>query len=100
MTNNTLNFEKVLAAFQDYLSQDDCVEVVKTSRGYAVIDWDDHLNTWVQIEHCPSPADLQQALLDAMASFLEYRCTGGNRELTDAEKKSITEQQQSILETR
>lgn len=89
MSNNALNFEKVLTAFQDYLSQDTCVEVVKTSRGYAVIDWDDHLNTWVQIEHCPSPADLQQALLDAMASFLKYCYTSGNRKLTDAEKQSI-----------
>ena len=38
MANNALSFDKVLAAFADYLAQDDCVEVVKTSRGYAVID--------------------------------------------------------------
>ena len=97
MTSNALNFEKVLAAFEEYLSQDACVEVVKTSRGYAVIDWDDHLNTWAQIEHCPSPADLQQALLDAMASFLEYRYTGGDRELANAEKTQIAEQQNALL---
>ena len=89
MKSGDLTFGKVLAAFEEYLSQDDCVEVIQTSRGYAVIEWDARLSSWTEIEHCPSPADLQQALLEAMASFLEYRYTGGDRELTDAEKQNI-----------
>ena len=89
-------FEKVLAAFHDYLTQDDCVEVTQTSRGYAVIEWDDLLGNWTEIEHCPSPTDLQQALLEAMASFLEYCYTSGDRELTEVEKEQITQIQAQL----
>lgn len=89
MKNENLDFEKVLAAFQDYLAKDDCVEVIKTTRGCAVIQWDDRQNNWEEIEHCPSPAILQQTLLDTMATFLECGYTSGKRDLTDAEKHEI-----------
>lgn len=87
--NETLTFEKVLASFQNYLVQDDCAEVIQTSRGYAVVEWDDRLGSWTEVDHCPSPAVLQENLMNHMASFLEYGYTSGNRQLTDAEKNKI-----------
>ena len=87
--NENLTFEKVLGLFRDYLAQDDCVEVVKTSRGYAVIEWDDRLESWTGIEHCSLPAKLHEILLAHAASFLEYGFTSGSRELTDVEKHKI-----------
>ena len=97
MANADLTFDKVLATFRDYLSKDEWVEVVKTSRGYAVIEWDDHLNSWVQIEHCPSPTALQKALFENMADYLEYSYTFGARELTAMEKMQIAEQQKALI---
>ena len=95
--NKNLTFEKVLGMFRDYLAQDDCVEAIKTSRGYAVIEWDDRLESWTGIEHCSSPAKLHENLLNRMASFLEYSFTSGGRELTDEEKNQIEKQQKLLL---
>lgn len=92
-----LTFEKVLAAFHDYLAQDDCVEVAKTSRGYAVIEWDDRLGSWTGIEHCSSPAKLHENLLNRMACFLEYGFTSGKRLLSPTEKLQIKEQVRTLL---
>lgn len=98
MSNEEFTFEKVLSIFGDYLAKDDCVEVVKTSRGYAVIEWDDRLGSWIEIEHCPSPTDLQNTLLSDMATFMEYSYTAGNRELSDAERISIMKLQDAIVQ--
>ena len=92
-----LTFEKMLITFHRYLAQDDCVEVIQTSRGYAVIEWDDRLESWTGIEHCPSPAKLHEILLAHAASFLEYGFTSGSRELTDEERKDIEKQQNTII---
>lgn len=92
MKSGDLTFGKVLAAFEEYLSQDDCVEVIRTSRGYAVIEWDAQLGSWTEIEHCPSPAVLQENLLSHMTSFLEYGFTSGNRKLTENEQEQIQAQ--------
>ena len=97
MASEVLTFEKVLAVFQDYLTRDDCVELIQTSRGYAVIEWDERLVNWIGIEHCPSPAVLQENLLSHMAAFLEYRLTSGGRELTETEKSQIRQQQKRLL---
>lgn len=95
--NENLTFEKVLAAFRDYLTQDDCVEVIQTSRGYAVIEWDERLENWTEIEHCTSPAKLHENLLNRMACFLEYGFTSGKRLLSPTEKLQIEEQVRTLL---
>ena len=92
MKNENLIYSKVLAAFADYLKQDDCVEVVKTSRGYAVIEWDERLGSWTEIEHCPSPVALQENLLSHIVNFLEYGCNSKNRKLTGKEREQIQAQ--------
>ena len=35
-----LTFEKVMEVFKDYLTEDTRYEVVMTSRGYTVLEWD------------------------------------------------------------
>ena len=45
-TNIMLTFEKVLEVFQDYLTKDSMYEIVTTSRGYTVLEWDSQLEDW------------------------------------------------------
>ena len=42
-----LTFEKVLETFGDYLAQDKSCEVLNTSRGHLVVDWESCKNDWV-----------------------------------------------------
>ena len=35
-----LTFEKVMAVFKDYLAEDARYEIVMTSHGYTVLEWD------------------------------------------------------------
>ena len=42
-----LSFEKVLEVFGDYLAQDKACEVLTTSRGIMVVDWESCKNNWV-----------------------------------------------------
>ncbi len=35
-----LTFEKVLAAFKDYLEEDDRYTILMTPRGYTIMEWD------------------------------------------------------------
>ena len=92
MSKEDLTFENVLAVFANYLAKDDCVEIIKTSRGYAVIEWDDCLGSWIEIQHCPSPVALQENLLGHVASFLEYGYTSTHRKLTEIECEQIRSQ--------
>lgn len=88
-SNPNPTFEKVLEAFERYLTKDDCVEVVKTSRGYAVIEWDPCLQSWIEISHCPTSTDLQDALISHLESFLEYGFTSEEIALTELETKEL-----------
>lgn len=75
MTANPLDFNSVMSTFQTYLAKDDYVEFIKTTRGYAVIEWDNRLSSWTEIEHYPSTATLQGNLQNHMVSLLEYGYT-------------------------
>lgn len=97
MKNENLTFDKVLAVFQDYLAKDDHVEVIETSRGYAVIEWDDRMENWAEIEHCPLPVVLVQILLNTMASFRECGFTAGKRDVTEKEKNHIAAELASVF---
>lgn len=89
MVDRPLDFNSVLAAFKAYLAKDDCVEVVKTSRGYAFIQWDNCLENWIEIQHCATADILQSILLGSLDSFLEYGYTGDGTKLSDAEITEI-----------
>ncbi len=75
MTANPLDFHTVMSSFQTYLAKEDYVEFIKTTRDYAVIEWDNRLSNWTEIEHCPSTATLQDNLQNHMVSLLEYGYT-------------------------
>ena len=93
-----LTFEKVLEVFQDYLSKDNMYEIVTTSRGYTVLEWDSELNDWSDAKLCAAPQNLAEALLDGLASYLEYQITKCSRECTEQDREQIAAQCQAVAE--
>ena len=59
-----LTFEKVMEVFQDYLAEDTRYEIVMTSHGYTVLEWDSSANTWAGEELCATPEIMRDVLLD------------------------------------
>ena len=73
-----LTFEKVLAAFKDYLEEDDRYTILMTPRGYTIMEWDASQQNWAGAEIC--------------ACYLEYKVTLCNRPLEDTERQMIQRQ--------
>lgn len=61
-----LTFEKVMEVFQDYLAEDTRYEIIMTSHGYTVLEWDSRANTWAGEELCATPEIMRDVLLDIM----------------------------------
>lgn len=86
---NMLTNEIVLSVFTDYLDRDPDYEVVRTSRGYTVMGWDNRRKDWNTIVYCATPEDLRDALLDAYANLREMELTDGERDLTESEEATL-----------
>lgn len=93
-----LTFERVLEVFQDYLSKDTMYEIVTTSRGCTVLEWDSESNDWSDAKLCATPQDLAEALLDGLASYLEYQMTKCNRECTEQNREQIAAQLKAMTD--
>ncbi|WP_298033164.1 hypothetical protein [uncultured Dysosmobacter sp.] len=93
-----LTFEKVLEVFKDYLVEDTRYEIVMTSHGYTVLEWDSRANTWVGEELCATPEIMRDVLLDNFTGYLEYKAIVANGEVSEDEQIRITEQRQRLLE--
>lgn len=87
-----LTFEKVLSCFKDYLAEDTMYEVLSTSRGYTVMEWDDGAKDWDSAKICRTPEELKDVLLNAYSGYLAYKITLGRRSLTDDERHRINAQ--------
>lgn len=87
-----LTFENVLSGFRDYLSEDTLYEVVMTTRGYTVMEWDEKSQDWDCAHLCRTPEDLKGFLLGAYSGHLAYKATLCRRELTDSERQEIKAQ--------
>lgn len=93
-----LTFEKVLEVFKDYLAEDTRYEIVMTSHGYTVLEWDSRANTWVGEELCATPEIMRDVLIDNFTGYLEYKAIIANGEVFEDEQIRITEQWQRLLE--
>lgn len=93
-----MTFDTVLETFSEYLHKDKDYEVVLTSRGYAVMGWDDKRNNWNISEHCASPEVLRDHLLDAFCGFRILEITNGERPLTKVEEQQIGAARQEMVD--
>lgn len=92
-----LTFEKVMEVFQDYLSEDTRYEIVMTSHGYTVLEWDSRANTWAGEELCATPEIMRDVLLDCFTGYLEYQTITATGEVTEIDQERITAQRQELL---
>ena len=92
-----LTFEKVLEVFKDYLASDDMYEIVMTSHGYTMLEWDCQMGDWVSLKLCKTPQDMADILLCGYEGYLEYQATLGQRELTENDLAQIETQRQIML---
>ena len=93
-----LTFEKVMEVFKDYLTEDTRYEIVMTSHGYTVLEWDSRANTWAGEELCVTPEIMRDVLLDCVTGYLEYKAVTANGEISVAEQERIATQRQALLE--
>lgn len=82
-----LDYERILEVFKDV--DDPQREVVSTSRGYTILTYDNSMEDWINVQLCPSPEALLDALLDAYESLLTFNLSEGKRDLTAAEEAQI-----------
>ena len=93
-----LTYEKVMEVFKDYLTEDTRYEIVMTSHGYTVLEWDSRANTWAGEELCVTPEIMRDVLLDCVTGYLEYKAVTANGEISVAEQERIATQRQALLE--
>lgn len=87
-----LTFEKVFAGFQDYLNEDKRYEILMTSHGRILLEWNSNDRELESATFCPTPEKLKDELLDALTGYLQYKITLCHRDLTDDEWKEIEKQ--------
>ena len=86
-----MTFEKVLQVFHDHLQEDSMYEIVTTSHGYALMEWDETEQNWNDSHHLPTPEVMMERLLNAYRMFLMWQTLSSTdrEELNDAERKRI-----------
>lgn len=82
--------KKVLEVFRDYIAADDSCEILHSSRGYLVVDWDSMSDRWVTSRLCKTPQQLRDALRSHYEDYQGYTITEGyKRELLPSEEADI-----------
>lgn len=85
-----MTFEKVLEVFREYLKEDSSCEVLNTSRGYLVVDWESSKNGWVTSRLCLTPELLRDTLRTHWEEYQGYRLSGGYaRDVSEQEEQEI-----------
>lgn len=93
-----LTFEKVMDVFKDYLAEDTRYEIVMTSHGYTVLEWDPRANTWAGEELCATPEIMKNILLDNFTGYMEYKAIISDGEVSESERAKILSQRQKFIE--
>ena len=96
-----MTYEKVLAVFQDYLAEDKACEVLTSSQGYLVVDWDSRKkdSEWVTSRLCQTPEHLRDVLRSRYEEYQGYKLTGGyKRELLPSEDVDIQRTGEAMAE--
>lgn len=93
-----LTFEKVMEVFKDYLAEDTRYEIVMTSHGYTVLEWDSIANTWAGEELCATPEIMRDVLLDDFTGYMEYKAIIARGQVSEIERAKILAQRQKFID--
>ncbi|MGO5113788.1 hypothetical protein ACTQ33_01985 [Candidatus Avoscillospira sp. LCP25S3_F1] len=66
-----LNDESVLKLFEDYLRDNQDIEVVQTSHEKSLMLWDNAAKNWCEVVCCPTPESLFEKLLESACCYKE-----------------------------
>lgn len=58
-----LTFKKVLKVFEQFLFENGIYEIVQTSHGYTVLEWDSRAKEWAGVQLCSTPEEMAEILL-------------------------------------
>ena len=96
-----LTYKKVLEVFKDYLAEDESCEVLTTSQGYLVVDWNSRKSDseWVTSRLCQTPEHLRDVLRSRYEEYQGYKLTGDyKRELLPSEDVDIRRMGEAMAE--
>lgn len=93
-----LTFKKVLKVFEQFLFENGIYEIVQTSHGYTVLEWDSRAKEWIGVQLCSTPEEMAEILLDDLTGYLEYKATLGRRDLSRTDMAQVSAQRQVYLE--
>lgn len=94
-----LTFEKVFEIFNEYLAEDDSCEVLQSSRGHLVVDWDSTADRWVTARLCQTPEQLRDSIRIHYEDYQGYKLTQGyKRELLPSEDVDIKLMGEAMVE--
>ena len=92
-----LTFEKVFSVFESFLADNGIYEVVSTSHGHTILEWDSRSQEWISVKLCATPEDMAETLLDDLTGYLEYKATLGRRDLTYEDMALVSAQRQEYI---
>ena len=95
-----LTFEKVVEIFEDYLEQDQSVEVLKCRQGYVCLEWGGFYPWCENGILSKTPEELFEQLLSQYQSFAEIQLKKGRRELTEEDERQVANSSQKYWERR
>ena len=93
-----LTFEKVLSVFDPFLAENGIYEIVQTTHGHTILEWDSRSQEWISVKLCATPKELAETLLDDLTGYLEYKATLGRRDLTYEDMAQVNTQKQEYIE--
>lgn len=74
-----MDYERIMEVFKDYLERDE-VELLKTSRGYALVIWDSLASRYGMVEHIDSPERMLEVIIEDYKITEILKLTHGKRE--------------------
>ena len=92
-----LTFKKVFSVFAPFLTENGIYEIVSTSHGHTVLEWDSRAQEWISVKLCATPEELAETLLDDLTGYLEYKATLGRRDLTYDDMAQVSAQRQEYI---
>ena len=84
-----MTYEKVIAAFKTFLTEDDTYDVVNTKHGYTVLNGEADCRELYSALLCRSPEELRDTLLDAYREYRTFQLLSGNTERTLTQEETM-----------
>ena len=90
-----MSFENVLDCFEPVIQAGIC-EVMITSHGYVVMEWDEEEREWFNVTSCDTPEALREAIISAYEGYLRLMLVPNFHEPTEKEMRMLQERSAAL----